>query len=418
MDLEYLKKKYLGIPEGSLMQAGVIRDFAEENVFPLRLDLEGGFYRDKELALRTKAELEKGLVDLSIVRGLFPADIGGVGMPWRMEFLYPTLEELARGDCGLILDVQIPAWVFMAATFAPNKKVLEEYGSKFTGDEMVHACLSMVEPGGGANICDETMEGKTLRTTARLDGDYYVINGQKLWPSGCGEASYFMTVTTTDPNLGDEGICLLYHPADVEGLFIGPNFPKMGMVYTDYNSWIKYDHVRVHKDYRAAGPGRDAELWRDALALARLMSAALALGPAQAGFEIVLEHTKNRKVGNKAVRELTMHAGIIADMAITIEAARSYAISVARMFDDTETFGPWRGAFLTGKASGSKVMACDGALEVLNKGMELMGAIGYTQHSPLEKYLRDVKIVQIWEGGNQLARLDMARSFYPFKTSE
>ena len=416
MDLEYLKKKYLGIPEGSLMQAGVLRDFVEEQVFPRRLDLEGGFHRDAELALKTKAELQKELVDLSIVRGLFPPEIDGVGMPWRLEFLYPTVEELARGDSGLPLDVQIPGWTFMAATLAPNKRVLEDYGSKFTGDEMVHACLSMVEPGGGANICDETMEGKTLRTTARLEGDYYVINGQKLWPSGCGEASYFMTVTTTDPDLGDEGICLLYHPADVEGLSIGPNFPKMGMIYTDYNSWIKYENVRVHKDYRAAGPGRDAELWRDALAVARLLSAPLALGPAQAGLEIVLEHTKNRKVGNRAVRELTMHAGMIADMAITIEAARSYAINVCRMFDDKETFGPWRGAFLAGKASGCKVLACDGALDVLNKGMELMGAIGYTQNKPLEKYLRDVKIVQIWEGGNQLARLDMARSFYPFQT--
>jgi len=418
MDLEYLKEKYLGIPEGSLMQAGVLRDFVEEQVFPRRLDLEGGFYRDPELARRTKAELQKELVDLSIVRGLFPAAIGGVGMPWRMEFLYPTAEELSRGDCALPLDVQIPGWAFMAATFAPNTKVLEDYGSKFTGDEMVHACLAMVEPGGGANICDDTMEGKTLKVTARLEGQYYVINGQKLWPSGCGEASYFMTVTTTDPELGDEGICLLYHPADVEGLSVGPNFPKMGMIYTDYNSWIKYDNVRVHKDYRAAGPGRDGELWRDALAVARLMSAPIALGPAQAGLEIVLEHTKNRKVGNKAVRELTMHAGIIADMAITIEAARSYAINVCRMFDDTKTFGPWRGSYLNGKASGAKVLACDGALDVLNKGMELMGAIGYTQHRPLEKYLRDVKIVQIWEGGNQLARLDMARSFYHFHTAD
>ena len=418
MDLDYLKKKYLGIPEGSLMQAGVLRDFVEERVFPRRLDLEGGFHRDADLARRTKAEIHQELVDLSVVRGLFPAEVGGAGMPWRMEFLYPTLEELSRGDCGLPLDVMIPAWAFLAANFAPNKRVMEEYGSKFTGDQMVHACLSMVEPAGGANICDETMEGKTLRTTARLDGDYYVINGQKLWPSGCGEASYFMTVATTDPSLGDEGICLLYHPADVEGLTIGPNFPKMGMIFIDYNSWIRYENVRVHRVYRAAGPGRDGELWRDALAVARWVSAPMALGAAQAGLEVTLEHTKNRRVGKKAVRELTLHAGMIADMAITIEAARSYAINVSRMFDDRETYGPWRGAYLNGKASGAKVMACDGALEVLNKGMELLGALGYTQHSPLEKYLRDVKIVQIWEGGNQLARLDMARSFYHFPTAE
>ena len=418
MDLEYLKKKYLGVPEGTLMQAGVIRDFVEEQVFPRRLDLEGGFSRDAELALKTKAEIHKELVALSIVRALFPPDIGGVGMPWRMEFLYPTVEELARGDCGLPLDIMVPGWAFMAAALAPNKRVLQDYGSKFTGDEMVHACLSMVESGGGANICDESMKAKTIRTTARLEGDYYVVNGTKMWPSGCGEASYFMTVATTDPDLGDEGVCLLYHPADVEGLTIGPNFPKMGMIYTDYNSWIKYENVRIHKDYRASGPGRDAELWRDALAAARLISVPIALGAAQAGFEIVLEHTKNRKVGNKAVRDLTMHAGMIADMAITIEAARSYALNVCRMFDDKEIYGPWRGEFLTGKASGCKVMACDGALDVLNKGMELMGAIGYTQHCPLEKYLRDVKIVQIWEGGNQLARLDMARSFYPFHTAD
>ena len=70
MDLEYLKKKYLGVPEGTLMQAGVIRDFVEEQVFPRRLDLEGGFYRDAELAMKTKAELHEELVDLSVVRGL------------------------------------------------------------------------------------------------------------------------------------------------------------------------------------------------------------------------------------------------------------------------------------------------------------------------------------------------------------
>ena len=86
------------------------------------------------------------------------------------------------------------------------------------------------------------------------------------------------------------------------------------------------------------------------------------------------------------------------------------------MFDRPEQFGPWHGSYLSGKASGAKVMSSDTAIMVLNKAMELTGATGFTQQMPLEKYLRDVKIIQLWEGGSQLARMDMARSFYPIQT--
>jgi len=103
-------------------------------------------------------------------------------------------------------------------------------------------------------------------------------------------------------------------------------------------------------------------------------------------------------------------------MAIAIEASRAYNIQVARMFDKPEQFGPWREPYLSGKASGAKVMSSDTAITVLNKAMELCGAVAFTQQMPLEKYLRDVKIIQLWEGGSQLARLDMARSYYPFQT--
>ncbi len=416
MELELLKEKYLGIPEGSLMQAAVLRDVMEEKVWPRRLDLEGGFHRDAELGRKTKAELHQELVDLSQVRGLFPPEIDGVGMPWIMEFLYPSIEELSRGDCGLLMDTLVPGWAFLAATKALNMDVLKDYGTLFTGPDMHHACLAMTEPHGGCNILDESMEGKTIRTTAVLDGDDYVINGLKLWPSGSGEAEYFMTVCTTDPSLGDEGICLLYHPRDVEGLSTGPNIHKMGMIFTDFNGWIKYENVRVPKKYRAAGPGKDAELWRDALAAARFLSAPMALGAAQAGFEIALEYTRTRIAGNKPVREHSMHAGMLADMAIAIEASRAYNIQVARMFDKPEQFGHWHEPFLSGKASGAKVMSSDTAIMVLNKAMELCGATAFTQQMPIEKYLRDVKIIQLWEGGSQLARMDMARSFYPIQT--
>jgi len=413
-DLDELRKKYLGIPEGDLLLSAAIQDYVDEQVIPRRLDLEGGIHLDEELAIRTKAEVQQGFVEFGLHKPTFPEEIGGLGMPLVAEWFYPVIEEMTRGDCGVHLDILLPCWVFLAAINTPNWDVLRDFGSRYCGDTLVHACLAMTEPGGGANIVDPTQEGRTLRTTARLEGDEWVINGEKLWPSGAGEAQYFMTVCTTDPSQGLNGIALIYHPRDVKGLSISrPKF-KMGMIYTDSNCHMRYDNVRVPKRYRAAGPGKDAELWQEALAMARLLSGPMVIGPAQACLELVIDYLKDRKAGGKPIREHSMHAGIIADMAIAIEAARAYCYEVCRKFDKPELYGKRGDPYLHGKASGAKVMACDMSIMVINKAMELLGAIGYSKDMPVEKFLRDTKIIQLWEGGAQLARLDMTRSFYHF----
>ena len=414
MSVEELRKKYLGVAEHYLAFLDVYRDFVDKEMMPRRRDLDGGkFRRDEELALQTSEELLKGLNELGVQSGFLPTEAGGLGMPLLMELCCPAMEELARGDAGLAVHVMIPTWVFLAAMFAPNQRVLRELGPTFCGSEAPTACLAMTEPAGGCNIEDQTQYGHTIQTTARLDGDNWVINGQKLWPSGSGTASLYLTVCTTDASKGDEGIALIYVPRETPGLTFGPPEAKMGMIYTDYNGPIYYDDVRVPKEYRASGPGRDAELFHDALGMGRVGSAAVAMGPAQATLEIVIEYAKDRYIVGKQVRERSMHAGMIADMAIAIEASRAYYIQVAKMFDQTEVFGRWGEPYLHGKGSGAKVLATDSAVMVTNRAMELMGSMGYCEDMHVEKYLRDVKIIQLWEGGAQLARLDMARSFYP-----
>lgn len=415
MSVEELKKKYYGVEEYYLTFVDLYRDFTENEIMPRRRDLDGGpFRRDEELALRTFDELQKGLIDLGVQRAWFPPEVGGLGMPMVMEFATPALEELARGDVGLAVSVAIPAWVSLAAINAPNERVMREFGPLICGDEIYRTCFAMTEPAGGCNIEDPAQVGRTIQTTAKLDGDEWVINGQKLWPSGSGDANVYMTVCTTDPNKGEEGIALIYVPRETPGLSFGPREPKMGMIYTDFNGAIYYDDVRVPKYYRASDePGRDAELFHDALSIGRIGSAALALGPAQATLEIVTEYTKNRYIVGRQVRERSMHAGMIADMAIAIEASRAYYLQVAKMYNQPEIYGRWGGTYLHGKGSGAKVFAADTAVMVTNKAMELMGSMGYAEEMHVEKYLRDVKIIQLWEGGAQLGRLDMVRSFYP-----
>jgi len=165
-------------------------------------------------------------------------------------------------------------------------------------------------------------------------------------------------------------------------------------------------------------PGADWAAVRSALSWGRLTSCPMAIGSAQAVLEIVVNYTDTRYYLGKSVRNHTLQAAMIADMAIGIESARTYYLHVASMFNNRERYGNPGGDFLISKASAAKVYATDVANMVCGKAMELMGAYGYVREFHVEKYLRDVKIIQLWEGGVQLARLETIQSYYPYDPHE
>ena len=186
------------------------------------------------------------------------------------------------------------------------------------------------------------------------------------------------------------------------------------MKVTDVNAAIYFDNVRVPKEYRAAGPGIDWKLFRSNVSWGRLTSAPMAIGNAQAVLEIVTEYTGTRSYGGKPVRNHSLQAALIADMAIGIESARLFYLSVAAMFNNRKKFGNPGDDYLLARASAAKVHACDVTEMVCNRAMDLMGSYGYVREYHVEKYLRDSKIIQLWLGGNHLARLDVAQSYYPY----
>ena len=384
----------------------MIRKFVEKEIMPIREKME----EDYSLV----ESVHNKIVELGIQKAGYPTEYGGGGGGSMMN-LAIICEELAKGDAGISLTVGINAGIILApAIHAGNKAVLDKFVPAFCGDKLTYACISMTDATGGADTENPILKGRGIATRAKLDGDEWVINGTKSWPTHAGIASVYLTVCTTDSEAGDEGIALIYVPHDAKGLSFGKPEAKMGFK-TSINGSIFYDNVRVPKDYRLAGPGHDAHFYHFAADCgAQWHSSTISLGIAQAAFDIALEYTKERKSWGKPVREWSMAAGILADMAIRIEMTRGAVYNLTWMLDHPDVYGPPFGDAMVSKASITRSFASDMAVWVTNKAAELMGSNGISPEYHLEKYLRDAKITQLWLGGQQIALYRIIRGYYDY----
>ena len=387
----------------------VIRAFVEREILPVRQQIDD----DKDHVIVRR--ILQGLFDLGLMRAALPQEHGGLTPTGTRASTLTTclvLEEISRGESGIAVAASVTTWALTPAVVAGNEAVLRVVGEMFSGSEFRLGCFAMTEPGAGCDIENlRVLRGRPIQTKAMLDGDEWVINGAKRFPSNAGVADIYCVVCQTDPNLGEEGVALIYVPSPREGLSFGKFETKAGM-QADRNCDIYFDNVRVPRQYRAAGPGTDAQLMKRNLATGRVASAAMAVGNAQAAFERVVDYTGTRVVQGKPVRQHSMCAGMLADMAIGIETARAFYLQTAYMLDRPEVYGEADSDVMLSRASLAKVYASDMAITVTNKAMELMGSYGYMREFDVEKYWRDCKEIQLWLGGAQLARLDVARGYY------
>jgi alkylation response protein AidB-like acyl-CoA dehydrogenase len=390
-----------------------IRSFVEGVIMPIRQQVDADERGHKII----EPIMKQGLVDIGAQRMMFPEKYGGLGMTSLREAYWGT-EEIARGDSGMAVAAVCTMWPFVPILYEPYRRedLLEEFAKTFCGNELHFGCFAMTEPQGGCDIENvETMKGRTIRTTATLEGDEWVINGEKQWPTNSGIASLYLAVCTTDPDLGEEGLALIYVPSPTKGLDFSDFEVKAGMA-ADRNCTIYFDNVRVPKRYRVAGPGDDAKLFRQLLVAGDIGSAAISVGPAQNTFEIVTKYATERVAGGKPIKEHSITAVMLADMAIGIETARTYALTVAHMFDHPETYGPRWSPEMVAKSRIAKVYAADVGVRVTDEAQKLMGSNGYSRPYDVEKHWRDVKITQQWLGGAIVGRLDVARYYCNLKT--
>ena len=387
----------------------VIRAFVEREILPVRQQIDD----DKDHVIVRR--ILQGLFDLGLMRAALPQEHGGLTPTGTRASTLTTclvLEEISRGESGIAVAASVTTWALTPAVVAGNEAVLRVVGEMFSGSEFRLGCFAMTEPGAGCDIENlRVLRGRPIQTKAMLDGDEWVINGAKRFPSNAGVADIYCVVCQTDPDLGEEGVALIYVPSPWEGLSFGKFENKAGM-QADRNCDIYFDNVRVPRQYRAAGPNTDAQLMKRNLTIGRVASAAMAVGNAQAALERVLDYSGTRVVQGKPIRQHSMCAGMLADMAIGIETARAYYLQTAYMLDRPEVYGEPDSDVVLSRASLAKVYASDVAIMVTNKAMELMGSYGYMREFDIEKYWRDCKEIQLWLGGAQLARLDVARGYY------
>jgi len=363
--------------------------FAQQQIRPVALrfeqDLEG------KLAEHVIDEAAKaGILGLPI-----PAELGGGGGS-NVECCL-VLEELAVG-CGGIATAIGASWfgqtpIMMAATAAQRKEIFPALAATDKGRLV---CMAMTEPAGGTDIENPHMQSRTVRTLVREDGDHWVVNGRKLWPSNSDNAWLYSVVATVDPSQGDAGSCLILVPSGTPGLSFGRPIRKMGMD-ADRNAEIIFDDVRVPKSNLLGKIGDGARLLQRTLIYNRVGAAAIAVGIARGAFEAAIKWAGERTTMGQPLIKHPLIAAMVGDMATEIDAAR-LLYQRAAWFNAQPAQASMRWSTM------AKVYASDIAMRVTTNAVQIMGAYGYAKEYGVEKAMRDAKIVQIFIGANEFSR--------------
>jgi alkylation response protein AidB-like acyl-CoA dehydrogenase len=386
-----------------------VRRWADEEVIPVRQQIDD----DWEHHELVKPLLHSLCVDLGYQQAAWPKEYGGLGIDAITSCL--LLEEISRADSGMATAASCSTWA-MTPIFPPddNAYLMELFTPKFLDPETWYVgSVALTEPHSGSDIENiDGTHGRFIRTRARLDGDEWVITGHKLWPTNsAGVGDLFCTICTTDPDAGDEGVAIIYIPADTAGVTQGPPYRKAGM-NADANGDIWLEDVRVPFEFRAHGPGKDAQRARAMVTSGNVGTAAQCIGVMKNLYEIVKDWCDNRVVAGKRLRDHSITAATLADIVTAIEVSRAETYLKARMLDRPDIYGPRWTPEMLARTRVTKLFVSDQLTAVVNRVMDLMGASGYAREGDVEKHWRDSKIMSLWMGGRALPQLDIARWFF------
>ena len=395
----------------------VLRKWGEERYMPLRQQIDEDWAEHKFI----EPLMKEVLVDLGINAAFFPAEAGGTEMPEPMTLINVVCEELARIDSGFATACICSVWGLVPILFKPhrNMELLMEFGPKFCGDKLYVGCHAMTEPLSGADVENiGRMHGKTIQTTATLDGDEWVVNGHKIWSSNSGHVGDLYTVVcstkkgSSDPN----DFALILVPAEAQGVSVGKSYKKAGMS-ADMNTDIWFDHIRVPKRYRLHGPGDDLKYWRRAIAMGNIGSAAMCVGVMKNVYEIIKKWTTARVIAGKPLKEHSICAAVLSEIAILTESTSAWMWTYARAMDHPEIYSwePWDERFLL-KTRGLALYSSNAVEQACSKAMDFMGSYGYSREFDIEKHWRDQKVIGLWMGGKGLKTLENARYWYDLET--
>ena len=366
------------LTEDQVMIKEMTRQIAEEKVVPVREELD-----DKE---EFPWEIMKVLAEADLFRLFIPEEYGGLGKGC-LE-LCIAVEELSRACLGVSTTYAANALgtspILLFGSEEQKKKYLPDIAA---GKRLV--AFGLTEANAGSDAAG-------IQTTAKLDGNEYVLNGTKQWITNGGEAEVYTIIAMTDKSKGARGAAAFIVEKGTPGFNFGKKEKKMGIRASATRELI-FDNCRIPKDNIIGREGIGFIITMKTLDNARTGVGAQAVGVAQGAFEEAVKFARKRVQFGQPVISFQAVQHMLADMATEIEAARALVYSVARYIDSGAKD-------VTKESAMAKVFATDMAMRVTTNAVQVMGGSGYMREYPVEKMMRDAKILQIYEGTNQIQR--------------
>ncbi len=359
-----------------------VRNFAEKEVKPLTFELDqNNEYPD---------EIVKKMGELGIMGIPFPKEYGGAGLDAISYAI--AVEELSRvdGGVGVILSAHTSLGAYPIYAFG-NEEQKKKYLIPLAKGEKVGAFgLTETEAGSDAGGTE---------TTAVLEGDYYILNGGKIFITNAGKADTYIVFAVTTPGIGTRGISALIVEKGWEGFTFSDHYDKMG-IRSSQTCELAFNNVKVPKENLLGKEGQGFRIAMQTLDGGRIGIASQALGIAQGAYESALGYSKQRVQFGKPIAFQQATQFKFADMATKLRSARLLIYSAADLKQNHEDYAM--------EAAMAKMYASDIALEVTNDALQIYGGSGFMKGMDVERFYRDAKITTIYEGTNEIMRVVIA----------
>ncbi|MBK9982467.1 MAG: acyl-CoA dehydrogenase [Saprospiraceae bacterium] len=372
------------LTEEQLAVQHAAREFARKELLP------GVIARDRDMIYPT--DQVRQMCEMGFMGMMVSPEYGGGGMDTLSYVL--ALEEISKIDssASVIMSVNNSLVCWGIESYGSPEQKLKYLPKLATGEWIGAFCLSEPEAGSDAT---------SQRTTAKEDGDHYILNGTKNWITNGGKSSLHVVMAQSHAELKHRGINTLIVERSSSGIEIGAKEDKLGIRASDTHS-IMYSDVRVPKENRIGPDGFGFKYAMSTLDGGRIGIAAQALGIAAGAYELALKYAQDREAFGKPIMNHQIIAFKLADMATEIEAARLLVYRAARLKD--------MGMDYSSMAAMAKLFASETAMKHTVEAVQIHGGYGYVKEYHVERLMRDAKITQIYEGTSEIQRLVISRA--------
>ena len=359
-----------------------VREFAENEVKPI------AFMLDQNNEFPTEAI--KKFAEMGLMGIPYPTEYGGAGMDTLSYAI--AVEELSRvdGGTGVILSAHVSLGSYPIYAFGTEEQKQKYLVPLASGEKL--GAFGLTEPNAGSDA------GGT-ETTAVLEGDYYILNGGKIFITNADKADTYVVFAVTTPGIGTRGISAFIVEKGWEGFTFGDHYDKMG-IRSSSTAELIFNNVKVPKENLLGKEGEGFKIAMATLDGGRIGIASQALGIAQGALDETVAYTKERKQFGRSIAKFQNTQFQMADLDVKVEAARLLVYKAA-----------WKesaGLPYTLDAARAKLFAAETAMEVTTKAVQFHGGYGYTREYPVERMMRDAKITEIYEGTSEVQRMVIA----------